>query len=263
MAKLDNPAVSLRIQFKDIMDILSDILEERNWKKFDTSNIELEYRPFYIFNYDVLVEQDVGGRQVSEGFSGKTALNARDPDLEPLLIQIMDNQRIEFEKEISTEVDYDIKKPLISEDELKETCTMKLASQFNVSKDNVSTSAFRLVYWPFWVIFVSIPGEGTQKLLVDGFSGYPVNAEQVPEREKGWVEVSKETFQKLKSPKGWGELSKTAAKTTAGGVKTAVEKGGEEAKGAGAAHWLFRTKTGQYTVILLVLLLLILFFFGF
>ncbi len=258
MAKLENPAASLRIEFKDIMDILSDILKERNWKKFDTSNINLTYYPYYIFNYDVLVEQEVRGQQVSQGFSGKTALNAIEADLEPALTEVMDNQPIDFEKEIATDIDYDLKTPAISEDEKKETTKIKLASQFNVSKEDVATSAYRLVYWPIWVIFVKIPGEGIQKLMIDGVAGYPLNVEEVPEREKGWVEVSKDTFEKLKSPKGWGELGKTAAKATAGGMKTAVTKEREESsKTSGAVHWLFHTKTGQYTVILLVLLILL------
>lgn len=258
MARLDNPAASLRIQFKDIMDILSDILEGRNWKKFDTSNIDLVYEPYYIFNYDVLVEQEVRGQEVSQGFSGKTSLDAVEADLEPIITQIMDNQPVDFEKEISTDIEYDLKNPAISEDELKETCQIKLASRFNVSKEDVATSAYRLVYWPMWIIYVKIPGEGIQKLVIDGVAGYPMNVEEVPEREKGFVEVSKDTFNKLKSPKGWGNLTKTAARATKGGVKTAVTKKREQgSKTSGAIHWMFHTKSGQYTILLLILLVLV------
>ncbi len=258
MVKLDSPAASLSIKSSDVMDILENILEEKHWKDFDPSSVELDFIPYYIFNYDILVEQEMRGETVSQGFSGKTALNAIEAEIEPIVTQIMDNQPIDFNKELEIDYDdYNVNTPAVSEDELKETCEIKIASQYNVSKDDVATSAFRLVYWPVWTIFVRIPEGGVHKLYVDGVSGHPMNVEQVPEREKGWVEVSKDTFTKLKSPSGWGEVGKKAAKTAAGGMGSAVKSGEEERGGSGALSWLFKTKAGRYTLILLILLILI------
>lgn len=270
MPVLENPAASLNIRFQDVIDILSDLLKERNWKDFDPSSIELVYSPHYIFNYDTLIEQEVRGQTVSKGFSGRMAINAVNAELEPILTQIMDNRPIKFEKEIDSDVDYEYRvgETAITEDELKDTCSIKIASRFNVSRDEVATSAFRLVYWPMWVIYVRIPDEGTHKLIVDGVAGYPMNVESVPEREKGWVEVSKDTFGKLKSPAGWASLGKSTARATArataGGVKKAVEKGGQGTpKPQSILSWIFKTKFGRYSVLLGILFVLIIYFFYF
>ncbi len=260
MVKLDSPAASLSIDFSDVTDILEDILEGKHWKEFDPSSIELDFIPFYIFNYDILVEQEMRGETVSQGFSGQTSLNAVDANIEPMVPRIMDNQPIDFKKEIQVEHNnYNVNTPAVSEDELKKTCEIKLATQFNVSQEDVATSAFRLVYWPVWTIFVKIPDQGIHKLYIDGVAGQPLNVEEVPEREKGWVEVSKETFTKLKSPRGWGEVGKKAAKTAAKGAKSTATSS-EESSGPGVTGWLLHSKPGIYTLILLILLMIIWFF---
>lgn len=262
MPRLENPAASLGIRFQDVIDILGGLLKERNWKDFDPSSVKLFYSPHYIFNYDALVEQEVRGQVISKGFSGKMAINAANAKLEPIITQIMDNKPIEFSKEIDEDVDYkyEIEDVFISEEELKETCAIKIASRFNIAKDNVATSAFRLVYWPVWVLYVRIAGGGTHKLIIDGVSGYPMNIEEVPEREKGWIEVSADTFNKLKSPSGWASLGKTAAKVTAGGIKGAVKGGEEERESGSTLHWLLYTKSGRYTILLILFLIGLLYF---
>ncbi|MFW5902661.1 MAG: hypothetical protein ACOCTT_02130 [archaeon] len=261
MVKLDSPTASLSIQFSDVMEILESVLEEKYWKDFDSSSVELDFVPFYIFNYDVLVEQEIRGEKVSQGFSGKTSLNAVEADIEPMVTGIMDNQPVKFKKEIEVDYDmYNVNTPAISEDELKRTCEIKLAAQYNVSREDVATSAFRLVYWPIWTIFVKIPGSGVHKLQIDGVRGQPINIEEVPEREKGWVEVSKDTLSKLKSPKGWGEMGVKAARTAAGGVKSTASSGENSGSGTlGLISWLFKTKAGRYTIILLIFLIVIFF----
>jgi len=256
MVKLDSPTASLSIQFSDVMEILESVLEEKHWKDFDSSSVELDFIPFYVFNYDVLVEQELRGEKVSQGFSGKTSLNAVEADIEPMITRIMDSQPVKFKKEIEVDYDnYNVNTPAVSEEELNRTCEIKLAAQYNVSKEDVATSAFRLVYWPIWTIFVNIPGEGVHKLQIDGVVGQPMNVEEVPEREKGWVEISKDTFSKLKSPRGWSEVGLKAARTAAGGVKSTASSG--ESGGSGVISWLFRTKTGRYTIMLLILLIVI------
>ena len=85
MALLENPALSLSIGMQDILGILEATLREKNWKNFELANLKLVYEPYYIFNYDLLVEQEVQGQTFSQGTSGIIAMNAINGKLEPVL----------------------------------------------------------------------------------------------------------------------------------------------------------------------------------
>ena len=253
---LENPALSLSVKVQDILYILEGILKERNWTKFDLANLKLTYIPYYIFNYDILVEDSQG----SQGTSGVMAIDAVSGKLEPALVDITERQPLVYEKEISHDIQYDLQQVAITKDELKETAKLKLAGQLGLKKENIAISGIRLVYWPIWIIFVELPGM-IQKVQVDGVAGMPMNIEEVPERQKGWIEVTADTLQKLKSPSGWSQLSGTAIRAAGGKLKGGASKAKENVAGSGdATHatlkWLFTTKIGLYSLLLLAILVL-------
>ena len=256
---LENPALTLSIRTKDVTEILEGVLKERNWNHFELANLKLVYTPFYIFNYDTLVEQESQGQTYSQGFSGLMAMNAITGKLEPLLTQIMEEQPVDYEREISHELKYEMQNPAISMQEVKATANIKLAGQFNVGKDSMAVAGFRLVYWPVWKIFVTLPSQAIQKIEIEGVSGYPMNVEQVPEREKTWIEVTEDTLISLKSPQGWADLTKKAVQVTATGIKGNGEQGQGESKVSSLIAWLFKTKTGLITLGTIIALLAIIF----
>jgi len=71
---LDKPALKLNIGVQDILEILEQTLKQKNWNNFDVASLKLLYIPFYLFNYDTLIE--VEGQPYSQGFSGLMAMNA-------------------------------------------------------------------------------------------------------------------------------------------------------------------------------------------
>ena len=105
---LEYPALSLSIGVQDILSILEDTLKEKNWKNIELANLKLLYTPFYLFNYDTLVEVEMEGRTVSRGFSGLMALNGVTGELEPLLTEIMEKQPVSYEKEISHDLKHEV-----------------------------------------------------------------------------------------------------------------------------------------------------------
>lgn len=255
---LENPALSLNISVQDILDILEKTLKEKNWKHFELANLKLVYIPFYIFNYDLLIEEKVEEQTFSRGTSGVMAINAIDGKLEPLLTDIMEEQPVSYEKDISHDLQYEIKKPAIKEKELADTIKVKLAGQFGVGKDSVAPSGFRLVYWPVWIIFVTLPNK-IQRVEVEAVSGYPLNFEEVPKREMGWMEVTADTLSKMKTAKGWKELAKKTVSITASGFKGAAGKE-KKGKSGGLSYWFLHTKYGHWTLILTLLFILVMFF---
>ncbi|MEM4221936.1 MAG: hypothetical protein QW097_00695 [archaeon] len=254
---LDAPAAVLSIRMDDVLDLLEETLKERNWKDFEMIDVKLAYYPLYLFNFDVLIEQKVQDQVFSQGVSGTIALNAATGELSEEIIDLLEKRPVDFERDIkSHEMKYEVKQAMFSKEEAKESCKLKLASKYGIGKDNVSISGFRQIYWPFWVVFISLPKKGTFKLLIDGVGGSPFGIAQVPEREKGWLEITQETFEKLKTPSGWAELSKQAISTGAGVLTSQITK--KESKSL--LEWFFKTKTGNYVLFLILLLVLILIF---
>jgi hypothetical protein len=255
---LENPALALTVKVQDILYILEGILKQRNWKDFELASIKLVYTPFHIFNYDVLIEDK--DSQTSQGTSGVMAINAVNGRLDPELVDIIEKQPVTYEKEISHDVQYEVAPTAISREELKETGRVKLAAQLGVKKENVSVSGIRTVYWPVWTVFAELTGM-IQKIEVDGVTGIPLNIEEVPTREKGWLEVTADTLQKMKSPSGWAELGGAAATAAGGRLASGAEKAGEQTKPGSPAHhtmkWFVTTKIGMYSLVLLLILILV------
>lgn len=258
---LESPALVLNINVQDVLGILEKTLKEKNWANFEVANLKLVYVPYYVFNYDVLVETDVQGQPFSQATTGVAALNAVNGKLDRFLAETLEQRPVSYEKEISHGLEYELQPLAITRAEVTDACRVKLAGQYNVKKENLSAFGFRTLYWPVWRIFVTLPDK-TQRIEIDAVSGTPLNFEEVPEREKGWIEVTQDTIQKMKSPSGWAELARTTGSTITAVAKTAATKEPQEnaPRASGAAYWLFHTKAGQYTMLLLAVLTIIIYF---
>jgi len=258
---LENPALALVVKTQDILSILESILKERNWKNFELANLKLVYNPVYLFNYDIIVEEQKGNQTVSQGTSGLMAMNGINGKLEPSLVDVIEKQPVSYEKEISHDIQYEIEQPAVTRDELKDSGRVKLASQLGLKKDSVTISGIRMVYWPIWTVFVELSSM-VQKIEVDGVTGYPLNIQEVPEREKGWLEVTADTLQKMKSPSGWADLSSAAGSAATHRLMRGAASATEQVKEGSSLHqttkWLVTTKLGLYSLVLVAILILIL-----
>jgi hypothetical protein len=104
-----------------------------------------------------------------------------------------------------------------------------------------------------------------QKIEVDGVTGFPLNIEEVPTREKGWLEVTADTLDKMKSPSGWVELGGSVATAAGGKISSGAAKAGEQTKPGSPVHhtmkWFITTKMGMYSLVLLLILILVVYLF--
>jgi len=246
---LDHPTLELKIEVQDILEILEGILKEKNWKNFDVASLKLMYTPFYLFNYDTLVEAEIQGQPYSQGFSGLMAMNAITGELEPILSDTMEGRPTKQVKEITHDLQYELQRTSISMKEVKDTAQIKMAGQFNLRKQDLAVSGFRIVYWPIWRIFVQLKNR-VQRVDVDAIDGNPLNFEQVPTREKTWMEVTSDTLGKLKSPKGWAEVGGNVISGAASGA----------GKTSGSIFSWFGTQVGIYALIAAAALIFVLFF---
>ncbi len=247
---LDNPSLQLSISTSDLPGIIKAILKDRHWKKFDVANVKLVYVPHWFFNFDIYYESPEG----VETYSSQMALNAVTGELNPIIIEILKEIPVEKTKEIPK--DAEVEPTAISKEEAKEVSNIKIAGQLKIPKDKITTYGFRLVYVPIYRTWVTL-GKRIQRIDIDGISGSPMNIQEVPEKERGILEITADTLEALKTPKGWIDYSKKAgawiteiAKATGGAIAGQFRKGG-------LINWLLTTKSGQYTLLTIIVLILI------
>lgn len=252
---LDAPALQLRIETKDALGILESILKERHWRDFELADLSLFYVPYWFFNYDVY--REVEGK--SESFSSQMCLNAVTGELEPMIAQVTKEIPVERSKEITHDTAYKVKHSTVREDEVKEIAAIKIAGQVGIPKSNVTISGVTMVYIPVYLIWVTLKA-GYRHVELDGVSGSPLNIEDVPERERGFMEVTKDMIDDLKTPQGWVDYSKVAFHWGLG-VTTDVTKraaaGVGKSAGEGTIRWLLTTKYGRYTLFFIIIVVLL------
>ena len=200
---LENPVAEPGFGTRELVEIVENILKEKNWKDFEIRTQRMYLRPYYFFNYDCVDES-------STPISGRSAIDAVTGEFSPFFPQLVEERPINFRKEIEGE--FELLKPAITKEEAKEVARIKISSNLGVKKENVVISGITLYYWPIWSVWVSIAGDD-KKLDIDGVFGTPLNFEDIPEREPTWGESAKHVFSKMKRPSGWFELSKKTYKT--------------------------------------------------
>ncbi len=247
---LDKPAFSLSISDSDLAGIVKAILKEKHWRNFKLASAKLVYVPHWIFDFDVYYETESG----IETYSSQMAMDAVTGKLNPILIEIMKEIPVNKTKEIPDNATAE--QVAINLDEAKEVSKIKIAGQLKVPKEKITTYGFQITYLPVYRTWVTL-GKRIQRLDIDGISGSPINIQEVPEKERGIIEITADALEELKTPKGWVDYSKKAgkwvsdvAKATGGAISGQFKKGG-------IINWFLFTRPGQYTILILVILLLL------
>ena len=206
---LNKPAFPVSFSVEDIVGLIESMVNKKYWTEFEVADISLAYIPFWIFNYDAYSEtppEEGSESVVSSAESGKMALNAFTNELDENISYLYESGDAEMEQKPTADYPFKVQRPKIREREAKEIASIRLASQMNLKKDNVIISGLELVYLPIWFAWITV-AEGTYKMQINAVSGEILNEEQVPEREKGWLEVTNETIQDLKRPGAWIEYT--------------------------------------------------------
>lgn len=207
---LDIPAVKNRLSINDVLGILDGVIKQKHWRTFDVASLKLVYIPFWTFNYDLYMEaKDQLGRTQSQAVGGRMAVNAISGNLSPEIIKMIEEEPVDLENEISHNIEYEMQKPAISEEEIKEIAKIKVAGNMGIAKENVTISGAKLIYVPIWNVFVKV-SKGVYKITIDSVMGYPSNYEKVPERERGIMEVTQDKLEELKNPQAWSQYGRRA-----------------------------------------------------
>ncbi|NYZ78018.1 hypothetical protein H0N96_01280 [Candidatus Micrarchaeota archaeon] len=239
---LDAQAFQTVLTPEAALGIIQKTVAQKGWKKSEVTDIKLIYSPYWLFSFDVIAVQGPSP-------SGKTALNAYTGDLNDF-VPILFERPLKKTRTTAEGVEAEVEPTSIDPREAKSVAQSKVAAHVGLKPENISVSAFTKYYIPFYRIWIDVAGD-SYKIDVDACLGAPLGLEQVPERPKTWEEATGETLQKLKTPKGWAELSGKAL--GAGG--TAAASGGGEGGIAGSKLPLKYLAFGAIVIVLAVLVL--------
>ncbi len=199
------PVFPISVQLEKAAEIIEKALRERKWSKFEKGEIKLVLTPFYLFYYDAALQ----GKEKGKTERGRLALNGETAELgKELADSIPDDAKLV--RELPDKYPLIARKPLFSEPEAKKIALLKAASMLSVGREDIVLTGFEMIYYPMWIAFVTVAKQ-TYQLQISAVSGDVFGEEKVPEREKGFVEITRETLEELKQPGAWLKYSKEIA----------------------------------------------------
>ena len=222
-----DPVFPVVFEIEKVAELIEATLKKKSWQAFDRGEVKLVLQPTYIFYYDAVFEE--GGKPKGKGERGRLALNAETAELDKGMAETMppDNELV---KELPDDYPLVVRKPLFSKAEAEKIALLKTAALIGADRNNVVLTGFKVVYYPMWLAFVTVKKK-TYELKISAVTGELFGEEQVPEREKGFVEITNETLHELKEPGAWVKYSKEIADLA--GEKIEGKGEGSSAKGPG------------------------------
>lgn len=257
---LANPAVPVSFSLEEAAKVIEKSLRKKNWRNFEKGEIRLALVPYYVFYYDAAFgEEGKPGRKTERG---RLALNAETAELGKEIAEEIPEEESLAKEYPDDSYPFSAGKALISKKEAEKIALLKTASMVGTTRENIVLSGMQLVYYPTWNVFVTV-AEENYELDISAVSGKIFGEERVPEREKGFVEITKETLNELKEPGAWLKYSKEVTGTVGKTIRKSGA-GGSPKSSAGAAKEsgfkppsLFRDKMFWVSIVLLIILIIV------
>jgi hypothetical protein len=244
------------------------VLKEKHWHEFQVATLKLNLVPYFLFNYHYFVEKESSGQRLIEhSFDGVLVLDGHAIKIDEELTSLV-KENWSRGSTAAPDVEYEEKWNNVDKKAQESIIQLKVAQHFNVPKSNVVITSIRRVLVPYYKASVTVK-EGTFGITINAVSGDMSGIEAIPEREQGFMELTKETFNDLKKPSAWAAYSKGLALESGKAVKErlakrnakkAEEEGAkpakaDEAKGADAKSRINLSVLSTRPVIMLIILL--------
>ena len=227
------PVFPISFPLEKVAELIEETILKKNWKSFEKGEVKLVLTPFYLFYYDVAFEKN--GKPTGKTKHGRLALNGETAELSEELAKSMPDET-KLLQELDDEYPIVVRKPIFSKLEAEKIALLKTASLLEADRKDIVLTGFKAIYYPMWIAFATI-GEQTYEFEISAVTGEVFGEEKVPEREKGFVELTHETLQELKKPGAWVKYSKEIAQIgggkLAGRGKVVPVEGNEVAKNTG------------------------------
>ncbi|MBN2067369.1 MAG: hypothetical protein JW744_02785 [Candidatus Diapherotrites archaeon] len=250
---LGNPVFPISFKLEEVTTLIEETLQKKSWQQFEVAALKLILNPFYVFYYDAAFEEQKEGKSiVKKTKRGRLALDAVTGQLDRQMGKEIPAEK-ELQRELPDEYPVEVKEALFNEQEARDIAVLKTAEEISASKENVILSAFKMVYYPMWIASITA-GEKNHNMEISGVTGRIFGEETVPERQKGFVEISRETLGELKKPGAWLAYSKEIAAT---GIGKLSGKGEKKVKGGIKLQGILRKPSMWLTIGLVIILAIV------
>lgn len=226
---LDKTSFPISFSFEDCVSYIESQINSRGWTDFEVADVKLVYYPYWFFRYDTYREsvpepfespdetaEGEAGEEGEEGLtdggsvsaveSGYLAMDAVTAEIDPEIAAMIEGNEFKRIKEVEEGYEFEVEDHKIKHSGAERIAPLKAAEHLGTSLDKVIVSHLKLIHVPFWELNVSV-AEGVYSFEINAVTGETVSEEEIPEREKGWMEVTNETLEELKQPGAWMEYA--------------------------------------------------------
>jgi len=222
------PLLPIKVGIKEAVESVQKILKEKEWHDFQIATLKLTLVPYFLFEYHYYREKDDNGEKiVTETKDGSLVFNGLKLIIDKETGELLKKGKDEFSTD-RPDIEHEQVKARVGDKEIKEVIRVKTAEFFKVGRENVTISSIKKIFVPKYESFVTVK-EGTFDVKINAFDGEIDGVQKVPVREKGFMEITKETLEELQDPKAWLEYSKglvaETGKMVGGSSQKAVESG--------------------------------------
>jgi len=256
----------LSLSAKEALTKVETVLRQKNWNNFDSGELKLVLIPYYLYNYNYHTEIEKEGKTIVESSKdGMLALNGSSLKVEEKTVGVI-QENLSKTKQDAPPIEHEVKTTSLSKATQEHILKIKTAEFFEISKDNVVISNVKKVMFPMYESFITIE-EKTHEIIVNGVSGDVYGIEEVGEREKGFIEITKETLRDLKDPAAWLKYTKGLAVETGKFLRGQETNPGEESSDGNVSVVPSESKlsflTSKWFLVLIIILALFLIYLAF
>ncbi|MFA5931051.1 MAG: hypothetical protein WC821_01940 [archaeon] len=221
---LGNPLLPINITAQAAAELIKKELEEKYWSEYEQKSFMLDLVPYFLFNYHYYLENEGDGKHtIKSAVHGLLAIDGHNIVVREDLVKLLKHNWKKATPEIPRG-EFHENWNNIEKREQDEVLQLKTAEHFGVPKTNVVISSAKKMLVPFYSIKLLI-NEEEYWITINALDGTVQGLKEIPERKKGYRELTKETISDLKKPSAWIKYSKEAI--TEGIGAFGGKKGGE------------------------------------
>lgn len=204
--KIKYPMLQINYDKEFAKTTLKKVLQEKHWKDFQIATLKLSLYPTHFFTYDAYTETKDNNENkiVTEEKKGELALDLKHKKF--FKNEIKKDQLNKYQEEPDLD-NYEIQEDTIPRNLLPQMILFKTSKEIKVPKENIIISNQYTRYVPIWELQIELK-EKNYEVKINAVTGKARKEEQIPIREKGYMEITKETLSELTVPKNWIKYTK-------------------------------------------------------
>jgi len=256
---LGNPLLPINVTAPSAADLIKKELEKRNWHEYELKPLKLFIVPYFLFNYHYFIEDSIDTkRTIKKAIHGILAVDGHKIVVREDYVELIKHSWKKSSPELP-KGEFNEKWCNIDKREQDEVLKLKTAEYFNVPKINIVVSSAKKFFLPIYKTSV-IAGKKEYPLTINAIDGNIEGISAVPNREKGYIEITRETINELKIPSNWLKYTKEilwASATSVYSTSKSHKRGHGNSKNIYSRLSFFESKAFLILLMILAVILII------